>query len=138
MMDLGVITPDLAVHLMEVEPAYLAEQHATVRSLQLGDLLVPQPSLPRSMVAQSYPQLTLIGSWLLVSEGPVDPNEFSPEPLQIFDTLSDLDTSPQRFGLGTSVQDPGRTISLSLDPRFRSQRCLSSRDVFYDLLSNLR
>jgi len=90
------------------------------------------------MAAQSYPQLTLVGFWLLVSEGPVDPDEFSPEPLQIFDNLSDLDTSPQQFGLGTSVQDPGRTTSLSLDPRFRSQRCLSSRDVFYDLLSNLR
>jgi hypothetical protein len=25
--------------------------------------------LPRSMAAQSYPQLTLVGSWLLVSNG---------------------------------------------------------------------
>jgi len=91
MMDLGVIPSDLAVDLKEVEPAHLAGEPPAVGSLHLGELLIPQPSLPRSMAAQSYPQLTLAGSRLLVTDGLVNPDDLRPEPLQVFHALSNLD-----------------------------------------------
>jgi hypothetical protein len=69
MMDLGVIPSDLAVDLKEIEPASLTREPPAVGSLDLSDLLVSQPSLPRSMAAQSSPQLTLQGTWLIDPEG---------------------------------------------------------------------
>ena len=56
MMDLGVITPDLAVDLKEIEPASLTREPPAVGSLDLSDLLVTQPSLPRTVTAQGDPQ----------------------------------------------------------------------------------
>ena len=90
-MDLGVITPDLPVNLKEIEPTSLAGELLAAVSLHLGDLVVPQLLLPRSMAAQSYPQLTLAGSRLLVTDGLVNPDDLRPEPLQVFHALSNLD-----------------------------------------------
>ena len=108
MMDLGVITPDLAVNLKEIEPASLAREPPAVGSLDLGDLLVTQPALPRTVAAQGDPQFTFQGTWLIVPDGLVNPDEFSPEPFQVFDTLSDLDArcrgGPVHRGKGTVMQ----------------------------------
>ena len=56
MVDLSVITTDLAVSLKELESASLAGQTSVVRLLYFSDLQVSKPTLSRSVALQSEPR----------------------------------------------------------------------------------